>query len=275
VGWRLCGRRGDLPKVPAFVESMGQQLAITVGQGGELPPCGIVREIETEKGRGLVVMGEGAWVEERKQELSRARPGFKWQELPVPEGFTVAFENEPDCLEWRRLAAKIAYERFASLRTSTVVKETGFDVVRRFILEGTEPRPVVGLIDDAAWIQEDGGLWVGVPRHAVAIAVTPGAGALHVVSAAVCLFGLYHFWVRLSPSFFTLAPFDDILVEHPQTGVVQNPALRYRLTVPRLPIDAWAARSAREPDRVREATKRYAHEKFHAALSASPHEEGS
>jgi hypothetical protein len=76
-GMELWGRHGDLPKVPAFVESMGEKLPISVGQGGELPPRGIVREIETEKGTGIVVMGEGAWVEERKEQLSEDAAGVQ------------------------------------------------------------------------------------------------------------------------------------------------------------------------------------------------------
>ncbi len=261
-------RRGEIPHVDAFVETKGHQIPIRVPPGGDVPRHGIVRKVPGTKG-DIVVMGEGAWVAEQHRKLQASHPGKKWEEIPVPEEFTVQFEDHPDRPEWRRLAAKVAYERFAQLRGSHTAKEPGFEAVRRFILDGADSRAVCGLICDPDWISGGGGLDFPVPHHAVAISVTPRNQFVYRVDAAVSLFGLYNFWVSLSSTYSGVAAWDDLLLEHPQTGEVQNPALRHKPGVPVLPWDRWAWRSVHEPDQVRAAAKEYMFRRFERAVETA------
>ena len=163
----------------------------------------------------------------------------------------------------RRLAAKIAFERFAQLRGTASLDHSGFGTVREFALIGNERESCCGVLSDPRLLS--GPLNFPLPHHAVVIIEHPDD---YILGAFVSFFALFYYWVVLSTRHRALAPMDDLLLEHPQARKVDNPLLRLGVGSVRVPWWELVTPYRQAPDAIGRAAKEHAKEKFQGAVDA-------
>jgi hypothetical protein len=259
----IAGRRG-VPSVPGVAISEGQETPVSLGPGG-LPKGPIIRvETDGQGKKSYVVYGNDEMIDAFKQKLAAHRPEVAWQEAR----FQVAVELVADGFGAderliRRLAAKVVFERFAQLR-GVIAADRDFDVIRDFILTGTESEPCCGITADPRLL--GGSLNFPVPVHAVVIVI-------HVVDRIaggfVVFFGLFLYWVILSRHYRALGSVDDLLLEYPQHRLTQRPLLRSGLGSVRVPWSQLVAEYTSDPRGVSRAAINAARLKFQAAVDVA------
>ena len=116
------------------------------------------------------IMGPAKNVEAKRQEIAKKFPNLKWKEHDLrstaPPESLVEFEMDLGAIYLRRLATKIAFERFAQLRSGAFVADGDFDPVREFILNGKEQQLCCGVLSDSHLLE--GSLNFPLPNHAIA-----------------------------------------------------------------------------------------------------------
>lgn len=261
--WGIKGRRSQGKRVPAVARFGEDERRTYLNEAGE-PASEIVFESSNDGKKAFRVFGPPEKSKRTRERISSKRPNIQWTEIAPrsdqPLQIVVPFGEELRRPTIRRLAAKIAFERFAQIRSSEFVQDKEYERIRDFILTGREAA-CCGVVGDLGLL--NGILaFFDLPQHAVVVIGYPGS---RVLGAFVAIYGLFYFWVLLSTAYSALWPFDDVLIEDPQSGVVQSPVLRVgigNLVVPWLEI---AAQNVSDPDGVVMVAIRYANEKFHSA----------
>jgi hypothetical protein len=175
--------------------------------------------------KSYYIYGPPHLVDKKRKEILAKNPSMRWNDTdltnsPRPElKFEFALDTGRKSL--RRLAAKVAYERWAQLRGSLTLSEAQYEDIRNFILTGAESRILCGNLCDLNLL--NGMLNFPVRHHAVVIIAHPHS---RVLGSFVTFYGLFHFWVTLSKRFQALAAFDDILIENAQNQKIEEPLLR-------------------------------------------------
>ena len=259
----IGGRRG-VPGVPAVAKSEGLEVPVYLGPDGR-PVGPIVRIEKDEQGKkAFAVYGNDEMIQTFQDNLAKSGPDVIWQEsrfqIPVEvvaDGFAV------DEKLIRRLAAKVAFERFAQLRSGVIAADTDFDVVRQFILTGVESVPCCGITADPRLLEKSFNF--PVPAHAIVIVIH---AIDRIVGGLVMFFGLFLYWVILSRNYRALGSVDDLLLEWPQSGQSDQPVLRSGIGSVRVPWEEFIREYTRDPDAVSRAAIHAARAKFQLAIDA-------
>ncbi len=197
--------------------------------------------------------------------IARKHPEVNWKQ----SNYDVAVEAVADgpALEdpiLRRIAAKVAFERFAQLRSATIAADWEFDCVRDFILTGVEAQPCCGITADPLLLEKSFNL--PVPAHAVAIVFHETDP---ILGGFVMFFGLYLFWVILSRRYRALGSMDDLLKEWPQVREAERPLLRSGLGAIRVPWANYISEYTRDPTAAIRAANHASRVKFQAVVDAA------
>src|SRR5206468_662446 len=133
----------------------GHEASTTLGPDGK--PKGPIVRVETNDDgkKSYVVYGPHELIQTIAEGITRKRPDVKWTQ----SNYDVAVEILADgpSLEdpiLRRLAAKVAFERFAQLRSAAIAAAWEFDAIRNFILTGVEIQPCCGITADPRLLQK-------------------------------------------------------------------------------------------------------------------------
>jgi len=164
-------------------------------------------------------------IKEKKEEIEVKNPDIKWVEknlddAPWPES-VIEIVSDLTRKTLRRLAAKVAYERWGQLRNADLLNDRQYDDIRNFILTGSENEPICGLLYDPILL--NGILNFPIGYHGVVIIAHPKS---RILGAFVTFFGLFYFWVILSANYQVLTPFDEVLIEDPQRQKKYEPTFR-------------------------------------------------
>jgi len=262
--WGIRNRRGNIAGVPAVVDFANREFKVLLDETGQHRTA-IVAVENCEDGNKIYnVVGPSAKVEEKRKEIDNRKSALQWREMDLtatsPPKSQVVFDTNLTRLTLRRLAAKVAFERWAQIRGSLVACDQQFDVIRGFIIEGNEQELCSGVLGDSRLLNDI--LRFPTGNHAVAILAHPRNRTL---GAFVAFYSLFYFWVILSSKYQALAPFDDLLLENPQNEKVSNPILRSgvgNLFVNWQDIEK-VYRS--NPDKVVQSAKQHGFNKFQAA----------
>lgn len=223
--WRIKSRKGKIQGVPATVEFKDKTFNISLDENG-LPKTPLVFWGKDAMGKKFYnIIGLAHMVDQKRNEIMAKYPTMNWQDkdlrkIPRPE-LKVKIARDIGRKSLRRLAAKVAYERWAQLRGSLVLSDTQYDDIRDFILNGTESRVLCGNLSDPNLLS--GMLNFSVGHHAVGVVAHPNS---RILGFFVTFYSLFYFWVILSTHYRALAAFDDILIEDPQSQIVYRPLLR-------------------------------------------------
>lgn len=259
------GRRGGVPGVPARIRVEGREARTVLGPDG-MPTSPVVHvETDDQGKKSYSVYGPSEMIKTIVEGITRKRPGVKWTQ----DKYDVAVETlaEGPSLEdpiLRRLAAKVAFDRFAQLRTATIAADWEFDGVRDFILTGAEAQPCCGVTADPLLLEKSFNF--PVPAHAVAVVFHQ---ADPILGGFVMFFGLFLFWVILSRRYRALGSMDDLLVEWPQIREAERPLLRSGLGAIRVPWGNYISEYVRDPLAVIRAANQASRLKFQAAVDAA------
>jgi hypothetical protein len=222
--WGIRGRRDDPIHVPATVKFAGREHKLNLNEHGQ-PNLIISTERDDSGRKSYKIFGPPESVEAKQIEIERKNPAINWTEFDIknvdPPESLVEFKLDLEASHLRRLAAKVAFERFAQMRSSEFVADDEFNEIRNFIRDGKEANVCCGVLADLALLK--GSLNFLPPRHAVAVIAHPKD---RVLGAFVSLFSLFYYWVILSTTYRALGPTDDLLLEHPQARDSETPLLR-------------------------------------------------
>jgi hypothetical protein len=221
----IANRRRQVPTVDAIVKFNDEEFKVSLDQTGEPNRAIVSSRSAHDNKKTYSVFGPSAKAEAKREEIDMKHPSFQWKEMDLsavspPEAIV---ECPPDLtrLSLRRLAAKIAFERWAYIRGSELARDTEYDAIRNFVLTGEEIDVRCGVLTDRQLIDRVFGFPIG--NHAVAIFGHPHTT---ILGAFVTFFGLFHFWIVLSRQYRALAAFDDLLFEDPQNRVARTPVFR-------------------------------------------------
>lgn len=223
--WGIKSRRGKVQGVPATVEFQGKTFKTSLDENG-LPKTPLIICGKDSMGKkSYHIIGPPDKVDKKRKQIMAKNPSMRWNDtdltnLPRPElKFEFALDIGRESL--RRLAAKVAYERWAQLRGNLTLSDAQYDDIRNFILTGAESRILCGNLCDLNLL--NGMLNFSVRHHAVVIIAHPHS---RVLGSFVAFYGLFHFWIILSKHFRALAAFDDILIEDIQGHKTDVPIIR-------------------------------------------------
>lgn len=220
----IRGRKNKIRPIRAVAKVGDEVATVYIDESGR-PTAGIIiPKVDAEGRKTFFIYGPPTYIESRTREIEAKLGQLRWEEAPTaaPPTVEAVFASTLTIEALRRLAAKVALERFAQLRTPDVVAAPDFDEVRSFVLTGNDPGHCAGILTDRAVI--DGPLRKAVPPcHAVWVVLhpeEPAAGAL------VAFYGLFFYWVILCRKYPTLGPMDDLLFQYPVERESVNPLLR-------------------------------------------------
>jgi hypothetical protein len=204
-------------------------------------------------------------LEIKRQEIAEKHPDVHWEEDEVERQLEWSIESDLELTRahLRRLATKIAFERFAQLRGSASLGCSEFETARQYALTGHERALCCGVLSDPRLL--NGLLNFPLPYHAVVIIEHP---ADRILGAFVSFFGLFYYWVILSTRHSALAPMDDLLLEYPQQRKTANPQLRHGLGSMLVPWPEIVNPYREDPAAVVQAAIEYAGQKFRRAVDA-------
>lgn len=224
--WGIQGRRRRPVRVRAILRAGNRELEGVLNERGEPNRGAFVQKRVRPDGRiEFSIFGEPEAVEARRREIVERYPDLKWEDFNEAMELEVEVPFELDLAgpTLRRLAAKVAFERCAQRWGAQFMCAAEFDVVRNFVLDGTEPPVVCGVLADADLL--DGSFNFALPNHAVYLNAHQ---ASPILGAVVGFFSLFYYWVLISQRFTGLGQTDDLLLEHAQAGLVERPLLRGR-----------------------------------------------
>lgn len=189
--WGIESRRGNIPHVPATLKLGGQEGIISL-DGYGWPAGAVVVKNETDSGaKRYSVIGPADKVEVKKSEIQEKFPNMKWVEREMdashPPESMVKIELDLTGNQFRRLAAKVAFERFSQIRSAILLQGEEFDNIREFIRDGKETYLCCGLLSDLCLLK--GSLNFPLPNHAVVLIAHPSD---QILGAFVTFYGLSH-----------------------------------------------------------------------------------
>lgn len=228
LNWGIRGRRGDIRGVRGQIEFSGKTVPVTFGEAGKPRHAGVLVE---NNGNGKItyyVVGAQEEVQKKCREIEARHGQTEWHEIdfdsqPKPNN-VFRLDVKPASVEMRRLAAKVAFERWAQTRGADLALQRQFDTVRDFVLSGKEAAVYSGLpVDDRMLCMFSG---CCPPQHLVALFSHPQSP---VLGAIVFFYGIFYYWVILSARYDSMGPSDDVLVENPVNRESDTPRLRKKL----------------------------------------------
>ncbi len=260
--WGIA-EKGRVPPVPGQVQfADGRVESVAIGEDGELRSAIIKTDVGADGKRVYRVMGPDAAVTRAQNRIGKGQQ-IRWEERspdPVAGPFVV-LDDELDKLVLRRLAAKIAFERAAMLRSGEAMRGAQFESVRRFILGGSESVPVCGVIASPGAHEEQGLFRFGPGPHAVITTTQQD-----LFGAVVVLFGLFYYWVVLARPQRVADPRANLLLEHPQSGASSSRAGPVGHV---FPWDGWLTASVETPRETRDLAFRFAFDRLKRAVDDS------
>lgn len=261
--WRIESRRGKVPRLRAVLRIAGLEGDVVLDETGTPVGPMVLKSDKKSSSKSFSVIGRGDQVEEKRLEIERKYPSVQWTELPLGNTAESEVRIELNLCgdKFRRLAAKVAFERLSQIRASEIFLGQEFDDIRRFIRDGEGASLCCGLVSDLQLL--NGSLNFPLPNHGVAIIGHPQDP---ILGAFVTFYGLFPYWVVLSTRYTSLMPFDDLLLEHPQRRVEEHPVLRQNLGSVRVNWSQMIEKyKAGKQESVR-IVRDYAIEKFRSAL---------
>jgi len=223
--WGIKSRKGKVQGVPAKIKFQGKTFNISLDENGR-PKTPLVFCGKDAMGKKFYnIIGLAHMVDQKRNEVMAKNPSMIWEDkdftnIPQPES-VIEIARDVGRKSLRRLAAKVAYERWAQSRGSLLLSDTQYNEIRNFILNGTESRVLCGNLCDLKLL--NGMLNFSVGHHAV---VAVGHPKSRILGFFVTFYSLFYFWVLLSTHYRALAAFDDALIEDPQSQIVHMPLLR-------------------------------------------------
>lgn len=111
-----------------------------LNERGVLPDVTVIPRTDPGGRRHFDLFGPSDRVKSKRKEIAEAHPDLHWEEKLVPDkGRVEVVFLAGDHLDLlRRLAAKVAFERFAQIRNAEFVTDTAYDDVRTYILTGSD-----------------------------------------------------------------------------------------------------------------------------------------
>jgi hypothetical protein len=258
------GRRG-MPGVKATARVEGREASVTLGPGGA-PRSPIVHPTKSPDGtKAFFVYGTSEMRQEKIASIAKSDPDIKWETADYEVSVELVIDGPPLGNPLRRLAAKVALERFAQIRGAAIAADSDFDVIREFILTGVEQQPCCGVTaDPVLWKKSSFGP-VRPPAHAVVIVFHQ---ADPVVGGFVIFFGMFLYWVILSRRYQALGSVDDLLIEWPHIRASTRPLLRSGLGSIRVPWSRYVNEYASDPAGAMQAALKVAQARFQQTLDA-------
>jgi HNH endonuclease len=259
--WGVKNRRGKVKGVRATVEHAGKKFEVSLDARG-VPKTPLIIVNEDAHGKKFYdILGPESLVEKKQKEIERRIPKIEWKEkdlrsIPPPES-VIEIASDLKRISLRRLAAKVAYERWGQLRNSVLLNDKQFENVREFVFAGKEVKPCCGIFADRQILE--GMLNFPAGYHGVFIFAHPNSRAL---GSFVSFYGLFCFWVVLSTEFQALSPIDEARLEDPQTQTTLEPLLRAKAGNLLIDWNRIAKPYLSEPDKTAFLALKYAHDKF-------------
>ncbi|MBX3369803.1 MAG: hypothetical protein KF793_05370 [Nitrospira sp.] len=262
--WGIRGRFRDVVRVRAKLSFAGMTKDVWLDEHGEIDSV-IIHKTEDEGGKiSYSLFGPPEKVEAKKLEMSTQNPSIRWIDRDLhgiaPPESVAEFSIDLGGLPLRRLASKVAFERFAQLRFP--VLSADFNEIRRFILHGDTDGKCCGILIDERLLF--GSFNFQPPSHAVVLIAHPKDT---VLGAVVSFFGLFYYWVVLSKNYRALAALDDLLIEDPQKRESDRPLLRGQTGKVRLSWPQVMEAYCNNPADTVTAASRYATRKFKEAIN--------
>ena len=223
--WGIKSRRGKIKAVRATVKYEGKSFNISLdGRCVPKTPLIFVKKDNTGK-KFYEIIGHASKVKKKQKEIEAKNSSISWNEedlknIPLPEA-DIEIASDLTRRSLRRLAAKVAYERWGQLRGAMILDDTQYSNVRDFILTGAESEVCCGLLSDHSLL--NGMLNFPVGHHGVMIIAHPKS---QVLGSFVTFYSLFYFWVILSTNYHAIAPFDEVLIENPQSQKAFSPLFR-------------------------------------------------
>lgn len=188
--WGIRSRRKKLKGIPASVDFGGKLFNLYLDERG-LPKIPLVLNEKDAAGKKQYsILGPVPKVNEKQKEIEAKIPNIKWTEKELKEGSlpqaNIEIASDLGRQSLRRLAAKVAYERWAQLRTSNLLDDSQYNDIRNFILNGSEPNPICGLLFDHRLLSDV--LKFPIGQHAVVIIGNPQSPKL---GAFIAFYGLW------------------------------------------------------------------------------------
>ena len=220
--WGIRGRRNDIVRVRATIRFEGIEEVLTVNEHGEPDEIRVRRELDAAGKKIYSVFGPAEKVEAKRIEIAQKCGPIEWEECKVDTlESLVEMEFDLTSATVRRLAAKIALERFSQIRGHALLIDDDFKPLREFVLKGYEKESCCGLLSDTKLLS--GSLNIPLPNHGVFLIAHP---LDRILGGIVTFFGLFFYWVVLSRRYTALAAWDDFWFENPQFRETHNPPLR-------------------------------------------------
>lgn len=226
--WGIESRRGNIPRVKAILKFEGQEGAVSLDNNGQPAGAIVTKNLSDSGSVQFSVVGPAEKVEVKKNEIQEKFPNMQWAEREMdasdPPESVVKIELDLTGDQFRRLAAKVAFERFSQIRPAAILRGDEFDHVREFIRTGKETYLCCGLLEDLRLLE--GSLNFPLPNHGVVLIANP---IDRMLGGFVIFYGLFPYWVVLSQKYTALGSIDDLQIEHPQLKTVENPLLRQNI----------------------------------------------
>lgn len=261
--WGIKNRRGRTIGVPADLEFQGKKVKVTLDENG-VSKSPLVFVGSSAGNISFKIVGDYNVVREKKKEIDAKYDSINWKEVDFKtSGFpdlSIKIPSDLTRKTLRRLAAKVAYERWGQLRNAEYLNDQQYTEIRNFILTGTEDNPICGLLCDRHLLNTMLNFPIG--NHAVMIIAHPKSA---VIGAFVSFYGMFYFWVILSKCYKSISPFDDILIEDPQNKERHEPIFRSKIGNLLIHWDKIAKPYFDSPNNVNYQLVEFAKEKFNAA----------
>ena len=258
----IRGRRNGIKRVHGVLNVEELNTKISLNEHGEINEATVIPTTDVTGTTSYCIFGPLESIEQKQLTLAERYPDLKWQEIRTPGRPTVWIDfNIPlQAIELRRLAAKIAFEYFASLRGAFFVAYEDFGPVRSFIIGGKDVAGLVGLVSDRK--QLDLFREIPPPYHTVWLVSQPRD---QIMGAIVGLYSLFYYWVILSSRYPALWPMEELLIEDPQSREAERPLPCARTDALRLPWSDLLSAGTRDAGAAEKAAEAYAREKFNVA----------
>jgi hypothetical protein len=265
--WGITNRRGNVAGVKATVTHGGKTTNVSLDERG-IPKSPLVVKTTDAQGKNFYdVCGPEPLVHKKQQEIEKRIPDIHWTEKEITDAAlpqsVIEIASDLGRSTLRRLAAKVAYERWGQLRDPGLLNDRQFEELRSFIMAGEEATRLCGIITDRKIT--DRMLRLPVGYHAVFIFAHPTSS---VLGSFVVFYGLFFYWVILSRRFEALAVFDEALIEDPQHQTTYQPTLRNNTGGLLINWSEVARSYVSDPARTATEALKYAAGKFQSASTA-------
>jgi len=261
-GLDLKGRRGKPVQlvVDVEIESLDKKIRSDVEhiKGKGVPPF----KFRGDDGKEYYAfIGKKAYIEEKKKEINSKKSNIKWMEANDKGEVILSVNALPVNIMnsdlAKRLAAKIAFERFCQKKSSFVCLDGLYDNIRNYIRDGSGTKQICSLIYNEKIMM--GNMNFPFPCHSI---ILTHDTSRNIIVCVVSLFGLYYYLVKISEYLPINAPWDDCITIDPQGNTQYEPIIRGTLSI-YIPYNAWIMNEAKL-----QLAGQFAFQKFKDALES-------